>query len=181
MERLKSKGILSAASISSSKENMTRDDPAYIRIGAPWGVSGDLCGYVAVSIQPVRRTGQREPRGLLARHVQLRHLFDTMILCFSPATARSSALFGRGRGFIQINPAGGAERARSRRFQLRASKPAPQRSGRLALFKKRISASHEGGIWAAASCMKGRQSGAADMNENGGERPVSCSARYQRP
>ncbi len=113
MARLKSKGILFGASITVTKENIDRvTDPAYINDLNALGCQVVIfVEYVAVT----ESAGETEPDSgdrarLLARQDQLRHLFDTMIFVAFPGDEEAlGGCLAAGRGFIHINPAGGAE------------------------------------------------------------------------
>ena len=113
MTKLKDKGILFGVSITVTKENLNVvTDPDYIKSLQDSGCQVVIfVEYVAVSQTP----GESEPDSddrvrLLSRQDALRSQFDTMIFVAFPGDEEAfGGCLAAGRGFIHINPTGGAE------------------------------------------------------------------------
>ncbi len=113
MAQLKAKGILFGASITVTKENLDSvTEPVYIQSLQALGCQAVIfVEYVSV----VETPGETEPDGndrarLLARQDALREQFETMIFVAFPGDEEAlGGCLAAGRGFIHINPTGGAE------------------------------------------------------------------------
>ncbi len=113
MERLKEKGILFGASITVTRENLDSvTSPDYVSALQELGCQVVIyVEYVALSETP----GETEPDSgdrerLLARQDTLRGQFDGMIFVAFPGDEEAlGGCLAAGRGFIHINPLGGAE------------------------------------------------------------------------
>ena len=113
MVRMKDKGIVFGASITVTKENLdTVTARDYINDLRALGCQAVIfVEYVAVS----KTKGETEPDGndrarLLSRQTSLRNHFETMIFVAFPGDEEAlGGCLAAGRGFIHINPTGGAE------------------------------------------------------------------------
>ena len=113
MARLKEKGMLFGASITVTRENLDSvTSPDYVSALRALGCQVVIyVEYVAVS----ETLGETEPDSgdrerLLARQDALRGQFDGMIFVAFPGDEEAlGGCLAAGRGFIHINPSGGAE------------------------------------------------------------------------